>query len=125
MDASQKNYIHSSMIGFRWLAPVFFILLLNIGVVFSQFDGEIESFEFIYRQDFSGEPDDWNLMPEEGSWGSVDYSFTDETYRWDMNLKKDVLNYQSPDPVIYLPEDGYRIGVETYFEDACDNCASG
>jgi len=125
MDASQKNYIHSSMIGFRWLVPVFFILLLNIGVVFSQFDGEIESFEFIYRQDFSGEPDDWNLMPEEGSWGSVDYSFTDETYRWDMNLKKDVLNYQSPDPVIYLPEDGYRIGVETYFEDACDNCAIG
>jgi len=125
MNTPQKNHIHLSMIGFQWFIPVFLFLLLNIGVVFSQFDGTIESFEFIYRQDFSGEPDDWNLLPDEGSWGSVDYSFTDETYRWDMNLKKDVLNYQSPDPVIYLPEDGYRIGVETYVEDACDDCATG
>ncbi len=125
MKASKNKFIRLPGIGFRWIIPMLFILLLNSEIAFSQFDGKIESFEFIYRQDFSGEPDDWNLEPDTGKWGSVDYSFTDETYRWEMNLKKDVLNYQTPDPIIYLPEDGYRIGVETYFEDTCDDCASG
>ncbi len=120
-----KKHTDSSTAKVCLAVIIVFIYLLNTDRVFSPFDGEIEVFDFIYRQDFSEVPADWNLTPEESDAVTVEYSIVNETYNWNMDFQESVWVYQISDPGIVLPDDGFLISVETGFDSECYECASG
>jgi len=119
-----KKYGYLKIV-FLAFSSILLILLTNFGVTFSQLDSDIDSFETIYEDDFSNEKTDWYLNPIQEDWGSVDFSITDGTYRWEMNLEKSQYNYNSVPSTINLPEDYFRISVDIQFESACSGCDAG
>lgn len=74
-------------------------------------NGQMEVLEYIYSEDFSKPPADWDLTPLKNKDVEIHYAITDGVYSWIARADNDYPIMKIPDPGIFLPEDNFLISV--------------
>ncbi len=73
--------------------------------------GQIEVLDYIYNEDFSEPPADWNLTPVKNKDVKINYTVKKGVYSWKAKAFIDYPIMNIPDPGIFLPEDNFLISV--------------
>jgi len=75
----------------------------------AEITGQIEVLDYIYIEDFSDQPTDWNLNSYKDEDVEVTYVVNGGVYSWAAKANVDYPIMQMPNPSIYLPEDSFLI----------------
>ncbi len=81
--------------------------------------------DYLYSQDFSSQPSDWDLSQYENKDLEVNYSIKNGIFAWNVRTVANSATLKVPDPGIFLPEDAFLIEVATQIQPQAASAASG
>jgi hypothetical protein len=87
--------------------------------------GRVEVLDYIYNQDFSSQPSDWDLSQYKNKDLEVNYSIKKGIFAWAARAVTNSSTMKVPDPGIFLPEDVFLIEVATQIQPQAASAASG
>jgi len=87
--------------------------------------GQVEVLDYLYTQNFSSPPDEWDLDPYESESVKVTYRVSDGALYWDVRAIKGTELTNLPSPRIPLPEGDFLLTASTRVYSDDESIASG
>lgn len=87
--------------------------------------GEVEALEYLYSQDFSTPPPEWNLDPYQNDSVTASYEVKDGVYRWKLNTAKGVALWNLAEPALMLPQGDFLYTVTIDFGSTTQTVSAG
>jgi hypothetical protein len=86
---------------------------------------QIEVLDFLYTQDFSKPPTDWDLIQYKNENLEVNFSVANGVFSWDIKAVQDSSIMKTADPVIFLPQDSFLLTVAAKIQSQATQASSG
>jgi hypothetical protein len=86
---------------------------------------QIEVLDFLYMQDFSKQPTDWDFSDYRTESVEGYFSIQNGAFGWEISSTTDNVVMNNPDPAIPLPQDGFLVTVATQIQSPSSPISSG